>query len=90
MASEIHSAALGSAVFMKILVAGCDSMTSAMMAVDDLKLGLTLEAEHKRILALAVLGDGRMELRELLQTRQLVDHKPDRLLTWLRCARAGA
>jgi hypothetical protein len=54
------------------------------MLIGHLKLRLALETEHKRILVLAVLGDGGMELWELLQTRQLVDHEPDGLLSGLR------
>ena len=79
MASEIHSAAFGSAVFMKIFVAGCDSITSADGRMSP-QAELSLEAEHERILALPVLGDSGMELRQLLQARQLVDHEPYRLL----------
>ena len=56
------------------------------MTIDHLKLGLALESKHERVLALPVLGDGGVELRELLQAGQLVDHKPYRLLSRLRCA----
>ena len=55
------------------------------MAVNVLKLGLALEAEHQRILAIlrfsvmAVWSCGK-----LLQAGQLVDHKPDVALSRLR------
>ena len=47
------------------------------------KLGLALETQHQRIPALSVLGDGRVELGETLQARQLVQDKPYRLLVRL-------
>src|SRR5581483_5433716 len=46
------------------------------MAVQVLKLGLALEAKHDRIPAFASFADGRVELGQLLQARQFVDHKP--------------
>ena len=54
------------------------------VAVDELKLGLALEAKHKRVLRFPVLGDGGVELRQALQAGQLVQHKPDRVLAFLR------
>ncbi len=50
------------------------------MAVQVFKLGFALESKHDRIPALAGLGDGSVELRQLLQARQLVDDKPHTLL----------
>ena len=50
------------------------------VAVDDLKLGLALEAKHQRVPAFAVLSDSRMELRQTLQARQLIQDKPYRVL----------
>ena len=49
-----------------------------------LKLGLALEAKHQRVLRFSVFGDGGMELRQTLQTGQLVQHKPDRMLALFR------
>ena len=54
------------------------------VAVDDFQLRFALEAEHDRIARLAVLRDGGMELRQLLQAGQLVEHKPDRVLLFGR------
>ena len=54
------------------------------MTVDHLKLGLALKAKDERVLRLSVLCDRSMELRQTLQTRQLVQHKPDRMLALFR------
>jgi hypothetical protein len=54
------------------------------MPVDHLKLGLTLETKDKGVLCLSVLGDRSVKLWETLQTRQLVQDKPDRMLALFR------
>src|SRR5271154_5913968 len=54
------------------------------MTVDHLKLGLTLKAKNERVLRLSVFCDRSMQLRQTLQTRQLVQHEPDRMLALFR------
>src|ERR1700737_4382192 len=54
------------------------------MTVDHLKLGLALKAKDERVLRLSVLRDRSMQLRQTLQTRQLVQHEPDGMLTLFR------
>src|SRR3984885_1381980 len=56
------------------------------MPIDHFKLGLALESQHKRVLTLAILGNSSVELRELLEAGQLVDHKPDLALSGLGSA----
>ena len=56
----------------------------SQMAVEVFQLGLALETQNDRILALAIFCNGRVELRQLLQTRQLIDHEPCPLLAILR------
>jgi hypothetical protein len=50
------------------------------VTIDDLKLGLALEAKYKRILALPILCYGRMELGQPLQASEFVEDKPYRFL----------
>jgi len=47
------------------------------VSVPRLDLTAALESEDGRIVELAVLGDGGMQLWETLQTRQLVEDEPD-------------
>jgi hypothetical protein len=47
------------------------------MTVPRLQLATPLEAEHDRIVRLAVLGNGRVELRQALQAGELVEDEPD-------------
>src|ERR1700677_3753479 len=54
------------------------------MTVDHLKLGLTLKAKDERVLRLSVLCDRGMQLRQTLQTRQLVQYEPDGMLALFR------
>ena len=54
------------------------------VTVQVFQLRLTLETQNHRILALPIFGNGGMELGELLQTCQLVDHEPCPLLSVLR------
>ena len=51
------------------------------VAVDDFQLRLALETENDRVARFAILGDGGVQLRQLLQAGQLVEHKPDRTLS---------
>src|SRR6266702_3448472 len=54
------------------------------MTVDHLKLRLALKAKDERVLCLSVLCDRSMQLRQTLQTRQLVQHEPDGMLALFR------
>src|ERR1051326_1583873 len=54
------------------------------VTVQVFQLGLPLEAQNHRVLALPIFGNGGVELGELLQTCQLVYHKPCSLLPVLR------
>ena len=56
------------------------------MAIDHFELGFPLESQHKWIFALPVFSNRRVKLRELLEARQLINHKPDLFLSGLRCA----
>src|SRR5271157_5489154 len=56
------------------------------VAVDDFQLRFALETENDWVARLAVLGNGRMKLRQLLQTGQFVEHKPYRTLLGRRRA----
>src|ERR1700730_11435389 len=51
-----------------------------ILPIPCLHLATTLESEDDRILRFPVLSDSGMKLRQTLQTRQLVDPKPDGLL----------
>jgi hypothetical protein len=53
------------------------------VAVNHFKLSFALETQHERIFRLSIFRDRRVELRQTLQTRQLVQHKPDRVLAFL-------
>src|SRR5579862_894888 len=53
------------------------------VTVQVFKLRFPLEAQNHRVLALPIFGNGGVELRQLLQTCQLVDHKPCSLLSVL-------
>src|SRR5579885_3035322 len=53
------------------------------VTVQVFQLRLTLEAQNHRIVALSIFRNRSMELREFLQTCQLVDHKPSPLLSVL-------
>src|SRR5581483_2125428 len=54
------------------------------MSVEVFKLGFALKPQHDRVPALACFGNGRMELGEFLQARQLVDDEPYSSLCFLR------
>src|SRR5208283_4648495 len=54
------------------------------VTVQVFQLRLPLETQNHRVLALPIFGNSRMELGELLQACQLVDHKPCALLSVLR------
>ena len=54
-----------------------------LVAVEVFQLSLTLETKNHRIVTLPIFRDGGMELREFLQARQLIDHEPCSLLTFL-------
>jgi integrase len=54
------------------------------MAVDHLKLCLSLEAKYKRIPAFPVLSNRGVQLGKTLQAGQFVEHKPDGCLVFLR------
>ena len=80
MARLTHSAAFGSVVFRKIFGGRLREHDLGEVAVDDFQLRLALESEHDWIARFAVLRDGGMQLRQLLQAGQLIEHKPDRVL----------
>src|SRR5438876_1218796 len=46
------------------------------MTVPRFQLAPALESEHNGIVRFPVFGDGRVELRQTLQARQLVEHEP--------------
>ena len=51
--------------------------------IDDFQLGLALETQNEWVAGLAILGDGGVQLWQLLQAGQLVDDKPHRMLLGL-------
>ena len=55
-------------------------MTSAKVAVDVFQLRFSLKSQNDRIVALSVLGNSGVELRQALQAGKLVQHKPHRIL----------
>src|SRR2546428_2915724 len=54
-----------------------------VVSVPSFELAAPLEAQDDRIVRLSVFGDGGMELRQPLQTRQFIEHEPHRTLTRL-------
>ena len=50
-----------------------------ILAVTLFELAPALESEHNRVAGFAALRDDSMELRQLVQTGQFVQHKPHRL-----------
>src|SRR5258706_7352559 len=53
------------------------------MAVSRFELAAPLKPEHDGIVRLPVLGDGRVELGQPLQARELVEDKPHGPMAWL-------
>ena len=56
------------------------------MAVNDLKLRLALEPKNDRIARFPIFRDRSVQLRKSLKARQLIEHKPDRMLSRFWCA----
>src|ERR1700744_2821865 len=54
------------------------------MPIDVFQLGLTLESKNKRIFALSVFGDGRVELWQSLKAGKLIKDKPYGRLVFFR------